>query len=219
MKREIRTNNIDTDAPTLSGLIDTDRFLAIDTEGSGGKFSEIVELAFIEFDLDAQTYVERFWLIRPRREISNWATRIHGIRECDKAKAPHIEEVESEVSSHPNGANLIMHNASTDIGFLRRHVSGWTPKNVFDTLKVLRRKVPEAVSYKLENLCDAFELTPQCSPNTSHRALTDAYNCMKLFQYLVSLTAAPPRQRVLFERLHMNANAIAPGTWRLSGPK
>lgn len=175
--------------PILAGLPENGPFLAIDTEGSGGKSQELIEFAGIEFDLTGEVLQEKAWLIRPRGTISYWATRVHQITKEDLVDAPFVESVAPQIARYLDGATIVAHNAPSDLGILRRHVAGWSPKSVFDTLRISRKVFPEHYSHKLYDLRRSFGLTAAGSQTQSHRAYADARVCMELFLYLVSVTS------------------------------
>ena len=83
---------------------------------------------------------------------------------------------------------LIAHNAHVDVGVLQRKLADWECPEIFDTLKLARRLLPDADSYKLGALVDAFKLAEGFpDPLTPHRATYDALVTARLFVHLATL--------------------------------
>ncbi|GGO84051.1 exonuclease domain-containing protein [Wenjunlia tyrosinilytica] len=91
--------------------------------------------------------------------------------------------------SHPA---LVAHNAHVDVDVLRRKLTGWECPEVFDTLKLSRRFVPNQMSHKLGSLVEAFKLAEGLSPELRpHRAAYDAVVAARLFQVLATTDSVP----------------------------
>lgn len=159
------------------------RFLAIDTEGSGGSVPEILELAAIEFDLSGREYARHRWLIRPRGKIHFHAWKVHGLTAEKLEKCPWLEDVADEIREVLDLRKIVAHNASVDVNILKRSVPSWKPESVSDTLDMARRHLPKLPSYSLRNVIEYLELSDQPG-SEKHGALTDALLCKELFLHL-----------------------------------
>lgn len=88
---------------------------------------------------------------------------------------------------------LIAHNAHVDVGLLQRKLSEWVYPEIFDTLKLARRLVPDAGSHKLGALVEAFTLAKELPDGLSpHRAAYDALVTARLFVRLATLPDTCP---------------------------
>ena len=88
---------------------------------------------------------------------------------------------------------LIAHNAHVDVGVLQRKLGDWKCPEIFDTLKLARRLLPDADSYKLGALVDAFKLAEGLPADlTPHRATYDALVTARLFVQLATLPDIGP---------------------------
>ena len=116
----------------------------------------------------------RSWLVRPRH---NWFhamnTRIHGIDAQRVANEPEFDRVWEEAKNYFENANLIAHNASFDIGVLRRVLVQYDlalPTLTYScSLAVARRAWKGLPSYGLKSLASRFNI-----PLNHHSAEPDA---------------------------------------------
>jgi DNA polymerase III subunit epsilon len=125
---------------------------------------------------------------------------VHGISNEFVQDKPRFHELAESFLEYINGAELVIHNASFDIGFLNHELSlldGEWPRiedicSVTDTLKMAREKHPGQKN-NLDALCRRYEIDN--SSRTLHGALLDAeilaevYLAMTGGQTLLSLDA------------------------------
>jgi DNA polymerase III epsilon subunit-like protein len=105
------------------------------------------------------------------------------------ADCPLFEAIKDEVRAALDVDTLVAHNAHVDVGVLQRKLGDWKCPEIFDTLKLARRLVPDESSYKLGSLIDAFNLAGELSEGlTPHRATYDALVAARLFVRLASRT-------------------------------
>ncbi|MBL7488401.1 3'-5' exonuclease [Frankia sp. AgB1.9] len=157
-------------------------YAVVDVEGNGHQPPDLVELAVVP--ITAGVVGEpTAWLLRPERPITGFARRIHGITNEAVAAAPVFADVEKEIRSCLEGVAFVAHNASVDLGVLRRNLPGWEPTEIFDTLKLARRLRPERLSYRLGSLVAAFDLAEGLEQRP-HRAGYDALVTARLFTLL-----------------------------------
>jgi exodeoxyribonuclease X len=163
-------------------------YVVVDVEGNGQQPPDLVELAVVPI-IGGVIGEPVSWLVKPDEPIKPFATRIHGLTNHDVADAPVFAAIKGEVQRALNADALIAHNAHVDLDVLRRKLSDWKPPEVFDTLKLARRLLPDTNSYKLGSLVDAFRLAEGLPDGlTPHRATYDVLVTARLFVQL----ATPP---------------------------
>lgn len=168
------------------------RYVVVDVEGNGGQPPELVELAVVPI-VGGVVGEPASWLVKPERPIKYFATRIHGLRNDDVADAPAFAEIADEVRAVLDVPVLIAHNAHIDVGVLRRQLGTWECPEVFDTLKLARRLLPNQGSYKLGALTEAFGLAEGLPDGLSpHRAAYDVLVTARLFVRLATLPNTRP---------------------------
>jgi DNA polymerase III epsilon subunit-like protein len=164
------------------------RYAVVDVEGNGQQPPDLVELAVVPIT-DGVIGEPVSWLVKPPRPIKYFATRIHGFTTADVADAPNFEAVADEVRARLNVPALIAHNAHVDVGVLMRHLPKWDVPEVFDTLKLTRRLLPDQPGYKLGMLVQALNLAEGLPDGLApHRAAYDALVTARLFVRLAATT-------------------------------
>lgn len=157
------------------------RQVVLDTETTGLNAADhrIIEVGCVEL-LDRR-YSERTFhqYINPEREVEQGARAIHGISDADLADKPRFSEIADELRDFLGDAELIIHNAPFDVGFLdaeyRRldaaHASVGEWAKVTDTLVMARKRYPGQAN-SLDALCK--RLGVDNSGRELHGALLDA---------------------------------------------
>lgn len=166
-------------------------YVVVDVEGNGQQPPDLVELAAVPI-VGGVIGEPVSWLVRPDQPITLMTRRIHGITNEAVADAPTFEDIKVDVLlalSHPA---LVAHNAHVDVDVLRHKLTGWECPEVFDTLTLSRRFVPNQMSHKLGSLGEAFKLAEGLSPDLRpHRATYDAVVTARLFQMLATTNGVP----------------------------
>lgn len=156
-------------------------YVVVDVEGNGQQPPDLVELAAVPIRSGAIGEPVS-WLVRPDRPIRCYATRIHGLTNQDVDNAPCFADVADQVRRALEADALVAHNAHVDVGVLQRHLGDWECPEVFDTLKLAKRLVPNQVSFKLGSLVEAFKLAEGLPDGLNpHRATYDALVAARLF--------------------------------------
>lgn len=179
-----------------------DRIWAVDVEGSGGTPAEIVELAIVEIWNLRLTGLTRCWRVRPSGCISPFATRIHGIRDCDVENAPAFEEVSDDIHNWIGDGAIAGHNVRVEVGLIGRNLKNWDPAAAYDTLKLARTLMPEAEKHGLQPLGINLELDHAARDATiaaPHSALFDATLCGMILLNLLGRLPSESRAGVLDE--------------------
>ncbi|RZI85125.1 MAG: DNA polymerase III subunit epsilon [Rubrivivax sp.] len=157
------------------------RQIFLDTETTGlspESGDRIIEIGCVEMVNRRLTGRHLHFYLNPERPNHEDAVRIHGLTDEFLADKPLFASVVDEFLAYVQGSELIIHNASFDIGFLnaelRRvgkgvmadHIEG-----VLDTLVMAREMFP-GKSNSLDALCKRLEVDN--THRTLHGALMDA---------------------------------------------
>ncbi len=153
------------------------RQIVLDTETTGldpKQGHRIIEVAAIEMDgrkVSKRTF-HRY--LNPEREIDEGAAAVHGLTLERLQNEAKFSEVAPALLEFIAGAELIIHNAPFDIGFLNAELAlAGLPRldnPVIDTLKVAKALHPGKKN-NLNALCDRYQIDN--SHRTLHGALLD----------------------------------------------
>ena len=157
------------------------RQIILDTETTGLEPSDghrIIEIGCVEL-IDRRLSGNHFHqYINPEREIEDGALEVHGISREFLRDKPVFAEVAEDLLEFIKGAELIIHNAPFDIGFLDWELSLLERPDrmsdhvtVLDTLELARDLHPGQRN-SLDALCKRYEVDN--SSRTLHGALLDA---------------------------------------------
>ncbi len=154
-------------------------FLDTETTGLSAEGGDrLVEVACLEMEQRRLTGRSLHLYVNPEREVPQEATRIHGLTDAFLADKPTFAVVATELAEFVSGAELIIHNASFDMGFLememrRAELPQWRSRlhSVTDTLAMARALYPGKRN-SLDALCDRLEVDR--SSRAFHGALLDA---------------------------------------------
>ena len=157
------------------------RQIFLDTETTGlspEAGDRIVEIGCIEMVNRRLTGETRHVYLNPERKGSEEATRIHGLTDAFLADKPKFAEVADDLLGFLAGAEIIIHNAAFDVGFLngelkrlRRQPFHTVVAKVTDTLLMAREMFPGKAN-SLDALCRRLEVDN--TKRTLHGALLDA---------------------------------------------
>jgi DNA polymerase-3 subunit epsilon len=157
------------------------RQIFLDTETTGlnpESGDRIVEIGCIEMVNRRLTGERRHVYLNPERKGSEEATRIHGLTDEFLADKPKFAEVAEDLLGFLAGAEVIIHNAAFDVGFLngelkrlRRQPFHTVAAKVTDTLLMAREMFPGKAN-SLDALCRRLEVDN--THRTLHGALLDA---------------------------------------------
>jgi DNA polymerase III subunit epsilon len=154
------------------------RELILDTETTGldpKTGDRVLELACVELINYIPTGNFWHWYFNPERDIPKAATDVHGLTAAFLADKPLFSARAQEIIEALGDAQLIIHNAPFDIGFLNHEFGrlGLPPLSmdrVTDTLQLARRKHPGSPN-NLDALCRRYGIDN--SSRTKHGALLD----------------------------------------------
>jgi DNA polymerase-3 subunit epsilon len=157
------------------------RQIILDTETTGLEVAQghrIVEVAAVEM-IDRRLTGRHFHrYINPQRAVDEGALRVHGLDEAFLADKPVFGDIAAELVEYLRGAQLIIHNAPFDAGFLaaefeRAGMPGGEGAlaDVLDTLAMARELHPGKRN-SLDALCERYAVDN--SGRKLHGALLDA---------------------------------------------
>ena len=159
------------------------RQIILDTETTGLEPREghrIIEIGAVEMlnrDITGQDFHQ---YLNPDREIDDEAVRVHGLTNDFLADKPSFAQVADQFLDFVRGAELIIHNAAFDVGFINHELAKLGPRygriedhvsGVLDTLLLARRMHPGQRN-SLDALCKRYKVDN--SNRALHGALLDS---------------------------------------------
>lgn len=195
------------------------RQVVLDTETTGMNFNggaphlghNIIEIGAVEVinrRLTGKTY---HVYIKPPRAVDEEAIKVHGITNEMLADKPTFAEIAPEFLAFIDGAELIIHNAPFDVGFIDQELSTLPtppPKiaemcTVTDSLQLARRMYPGKRN-NLDALCDRLGIDN--SKRVLHGALLDAEILADVFLLMTGgqialLVDEEPEKKVVSEEI------------------
>jgi len=157
------------------------RQVVLDTETTGLEPAEghrIIEIGCLEM-VDRQLSGRQFHrYINPERSVESDALTVHGLSDEFLADRPRFGEIADEFIEFIRGAELLIHNAAFDVGFLDSELERLEGSpciadvaGVLDTL-MLARELHPGQRNSLDALCRRYEVDN--SNRTLHGALLDS---------------------------------------------
>ncbi len=197
------------------------RQIVLDTETTGLELTDghrIIEIGCVE--LMHRRLTGRNWhrYLRPGRDVDPGALAVHGITNEFLSTQPTFAEIAEEFLAFVDGAELVIHNAEFDVGFLNAELrAAGFPQviaercRVFDTL-VLARRMHPGQRNSLDALCKRYNVDN--SNRDLHgalldaRILTDVYLAMSGGQAALGLDAAPAQPGAATTAAPANRGAV-----------
>jgi DNA polymerase-3 subunit epsilon len=158
------------------------RQVVLDTETTGLEPSEghrIIEIGCVELVERRLTGNDFHRYLQPDRKVDAGAEAVHGITNEFLADKPRFAEVAEELLDYCRGAELVIHNAPFDVGFLNHELRLWREDapaidelcSVADSL-VLARRMHPGQRNSLDALCKRYGIDN--AHRDLHGALLDA---------------------------------------------
>ena len=157
------------------------RQIFLDTETTGlspESGDRLVEIGCIEMVNRQLTGENKHFYVNPQRASHEEALRVHGLTEEFLADKPLFASIADELMDYLAGAEVIIHNASFDVGFLDQELKRLgKPRlaqhvaSIKDSLLMAREMFP-GKSNSLDALCKRLEVDN--SNRSLHGALLDA---------------------------------------------
>ena len=157
------------------------RQIVLDTETTGLSAEggdRIIELGCVELLNRKLTGNNLHLYFNPGRDSHEDALKVHGITNEFLKDKPKFADMAPQILEYLQGAEIIIHNAAFDVGFLNKELelTGRAPfktyvESVTDTLAMAKEMFPGKRN-SLDALCDRLEVDN--SGRTLHGALLDA---------------------------------------------
>lgn len=208
----------------MSTLKSSSRLVVLDTETTGlepAQGHRIIEIGCVELETRRLTGRHFHQYINPKREVDEGAFAVHGISNDFLADKPRFEQVVDEFLAFVRGAELLIHNAPFDVGFLDAELARLGPEYgrmadycvITDTLALARQKHPGQRN-NLDALCKRYHVDN--SQRDLHGALLDAEILADVYLQLsggqtdLSLaTDEPSEQTENNQRVEINRNDVS----------
>lgn len=157
------------------------RQIVLDTETTGLSAEggdRIIEIGCVELVARKLTGRNKHFYLNPERDSHEDALKVHGISNEFLRDKPRFREVADELLEYLAGAEIIIHNAAFDVGFLNKELEllgkpafASFVGTITDTLAMAKEMYPGKRN-SLDALCDRLEVDN--SGRTLHGALLDA---------------------------------------------
>lgn len=157
------------------------RQIILDTETTGLEVEQghrLIEVGCIELKNRRPTSNNFHRYVNPQRAVDYGAQQVHGLSNDFLADKPLFAAIATDLWEYLKGAELIIHNASFDVGFLNREflLAGYKQKldeicKITDTVAMARRLHP-GQKVNLDALCKRYSVDN--SNRDLHGALLDA---------------------------------------------
>jgi len=158
------------------------RQIILDTETTGLEVNlghRVIEIGCIEMINRRVTGNHWHHYLNPEREIDSGAFEVHGISNDFVRDKPRFADLADEFLAYVDGAELVIHNAPFDLGFLNNEIALSKTDSpplesiceILDTLLLARQKHPGQKN-NLDALCRRYSIDN--SNRSLHGALLDA---------------------------------------------
>jgi len=158
------------------------RQIVLDTETTGLSTAQghrIIEIGCLELVNRRLTGRDFHRFLNPERDIDAGAEAVHGISRADLETEPRFSEVADDFLAFIKDAQLIIHNATFDVGFLNHELKLMKHKKpsiedhatVLDTLPLAREMHPGQRN-SLDALCKRYDV--DATKRDVHGALIDS---------------------------------------------
>lgn len=195
------------------------RQIVLDTETTGLSAEtgdRIIELGCVELVNRKLTGNNLHFYFNPDRDSHEDALRVHGISNEFLRDKPRFAERVDEILAYIEGAELIIHNAPFDLGFLNKELEllgrpAFTSfvSGVIDSLVMAKEMFPGKRN-SLDALCDRLEVDN--SGRTLHGALLDAELLADVY---INMTRG--QEALIMEAVEVTATGAVSARLDLSG--
>ncbi|MFB1009862.1 MAG: DNA polymerase III subunit epsilon [Thiopseudomonas sp.] len=169
------------------------RYVVLDTETTGMPVTEghrIIEIGCVEVIERRLTGRHYHVYIQPDREVDEGAIAVHGITDAFLKDKPRFRDIADDFYRFIEGAELVIHNAPFDVGFIENEFAllGQSERadisqycTVLDTLVMARERHPGQRN-TLDALCTRYHVDN--SRRELHGALLDAEILADVFLHM-----------------------------------
>lgn len=200
-----------------------ERQIILDTETTGlevGEGHRVIEIGCVEL-LNRRVTAKNFHhYLNPDRAIDPGAQEVHGISNEFLADKPRFADIAPGLIEYLRGAELVIHNAAFDVGFLDKELerAGYSERlgqicGIVDTVSMARRMHPGQKA-SLDALCKRYGVDN--SNRDLHGALLDA---RLLADVYLAMTGG--QATLVLDREAASAgsgDSVLRGLWELLGP-
>ncbi len=182
----------------LFRLLEIPRFAVVDIETTGGnyRYNKIIEIAAII--TDGKNILDEFRsLVNPQRNIPEFITQITNITNEMVENAPTYNQIAPQLYDILSNNCFVAHNVSFDYDFVKQEFreAGFNFHTEKQCTVRIGRKLIKLLSYRLDCLCDHFNITI----HDRHRAYGDALaTTYLLHEYLKIIREAHGEVQLLF---------------------
>ena len=158
----------------------------LETTGLSRHTDKITEIAAVK--VKNKEIIGQFsTLVNPRCRIPHFITHLTGINNKMVKDAPFVEEVLPAFVKFLGGSVFVAHQAIFDYNFLNQSTTIHLKKEIMNptlcTRKLAYRLVPELSSWRLQMLCNHFNVTNL----QAHRAMGDALATTQILNHLLGI--------------------------------
>lgn len=160
---------------------ETVRQIVLDTETTGLETSQdhrIIEIGCVEMIGRRLTGNNFHIYLQPDREIDEGAIEVHGITNEFLEDKPRFSDIAEEFKDYIRGAELIIHNAPFDVGFIDHELKRMGDDTKTDSLSqitdtlIMAREMHPGQRNSLDALCSRYDIDN--GHRTKHGALLDS---------------------------------------------
>ncbi len=183
----------------------SERQVVLDTETTGLELAQghrIIEIGCIEIVNRRVSTNEFHHYLNPEREIDAGALAVHGITREFLLGKPRFADIAANLFDYLRGAELIIHNAEFDVGFLNAELArAGLPERIEQVCRVtdtwqLAKKLHPGQKNSLDALCKRYSIDNSGrelhGARLDARLLADAYLAMTGGQATLVLERAEP---------------------------
>ncbi len=170
---------------------DYTRIISLDFETANNKRASVCSIGYV-IEENKKVIKEDEIIVNPKSEFSNINVKIHRIKDTDVEDAPTWDIVWKQIEDYITDSTLVIaHNLkSMELACIKQECERYNmdlpkflnSKNsnmICDTLQLARETLPNIDNYKLNTLCEYFNIELN-----HHNALSNAKACLDLFHHL-----------------------------------
>ena len=167
------------------------RYVAFDVE-TPNRWNSRMSAIGVSVVEDGRIVQEFYSLVDPEQPCDWFNSQLTGINEQTVLDAPSFPELWPRLEPLLSSGILVAHNASFDIGVLRKCLAGygiaWRPTVKGICTVTMGRSLLPGISHKLNDLCGYFGI---CLNH--HRADSDSHACAEILLRYLEKGAAPEK--------------------------
>ena len=167
------------------------RYIAFDVE-TPNRFNSRISAMGISVIEDGRIVRNYYSLVNPEQPFDRFNTMLTGIDAETVADAPTFPEVWEEIEPLLSSGLLVAHNASFDMGVLRKCLEGygivWKPYVRGICTVLMGRSLLPGISHRLNDMCDYYGIGL-----AHHQADSDSRACAEILLRYMESGAAPEK--------------------------